>query len=96
VFLELEVVALVGFGTKSLAITFVSSESDQQTMAARAIQSRSEMAVPELPEHIDPVSYSASDIINTVSCSISDVLILVFQLNSTAWSLAKECIIPHT
>jgi len=44
------------FGTKGLAITFVSSESDQQVMGA--IQSRFEVAVPELPEHIDPASYS--------------------------------------
>ena len=44
------------FGTKGLAITFVSSEGDQQVMAA--IQSRFEVAVPELPDHIDPASYS--------------------------------------
>ena len=44
------------FGTKGLAITFVASESDQQVMSA--IQSRFEVAVPELPEHIDPASYS--------------------------------------
>jgi superfamily II DNA/RNA helicase len=46
------------FGTKGLAITFVSSEADQQVMGA--IQSRFEVAVPELPEHIDPASYSKS------------------------------------
>jgi len=44
------------FGTKGLAITFQSSEADQQVMAA--IQSRFEVAVPELPDHIDPASYS--------------------------------------
>jgi superfamily II DNA/RNA helicase len=44
------------FGTKGLAITFVSSEADQQVMGA--IQSRFEVAVPELPSHIDPASYS--------------------------------------
>ena len=43
-------------GTKGLAITFVTSESDQQVMAA--IQARFEVAVPELPESIDPASYS--------------------------------------
>ena len=42
------------FGTKGLTFTLVSSESDQQVMA----QSRFEVAVPELPEHIDPASYS--------------------------------------
>jgi superfamily II DNA/RNA helicase len=46
------------FGTKGLAITFVASESDTQVMAA--IQSRFEVAVPELPDHIDPASYSMS------------------------------------
>jgi ATP-dependent RNA helicase UAP56/SUB2 len=44
------------FGTKGLAITFVSSDSDQQVMAA--IQSRFEVAVPELPDRIDSASYS--------------------------------------
>ena len=44
------------FGTKGLAITFVSSESDSQVLAS--IQSRFEVAVPELPDHIDPASYS--------------------------------------
>jgi superfamily II DNA/RNA helicase len=46
------------FGTKGLAITFVSSESDQQVMSA--IQSRFEVAMTELPENIDPASYSES------------------------------------
>ena len=49
------------FGTKGLAVTFVSSEADQQVLAA--IQSRFEVAVPELPEHIDPASYSALSIV---------------------------------
>ena len=44
------------FGTKGLAITFVSSDSDQQVLDA--IQARFEVAVPELPDHIDPASYS--------------------------------------
>ena len=44
------------FGTKGLAITFVSSDSDQQVMSA--IQQRFEVAVPELPDHIDPATYS--------------------------------------
>ncbi|KAI0320978.1 ATP-dependent RNA helicase SUB2 [Amylostereum chailletii] len=46
------------FGTKGLAITFVFSEADQQVMSA--IQSRFEVAVPELPAHIDPASYMTS------------------------------------
>ncbi|KAL1747317.1 P-loop containing nucleoside triphosphate hydrolase protein [Schizophyllum fasciatum] len=43
------------FGTKGLAITFVSSDADQQVMAA--IQSRFEVAIPELPDFIEPSSY---------------------------------------
>ncbi|KAH8834909.1 P-loop containing nucleoside triphosphate hydrolase protein [Flagelloscypha sp. PMI_526] len=46
------------FGTKGLAITFVSSEADEAVMAA--IQSRFEVAVPELPSKIDPTSYMTS------------------------------------
>ncbi|TFL06573.1 P-loop containing nucleoside triphosphate hydrolase protein [Pterulicium gracile] len=46
------------FGTKGLAITFVSSDGDTQVMAS--IQSRFEVAVPELPDHIDPASYMTS------------------------------------
>ncbi|KAG1760521.1 P-loop containing nucleoside triphosphate hydrolase protein [Suillus occidentalis] len=46
------------FGTKGLAITFQSSEADQQVMSA--IQLRFEVAVPELPDHIDPASYMTS------------------------------------
>lgn len=46
------------FGTKGLAITFVSSEGDQQVMDA--IQARFEVAMTELPESIDPASYSKS------------------------------------
>lgn len=46
------------FGTKGLAITFVSSDSDQKVLSD--IQARFEVAVPELPDHIDPASYSTS------------------------------------
>jgi ATP-dependent RNA helicase UAP56/SUB2 len=45
------------FGTKGLAITFVASDADQTVMAQ--IQSRFEVAVPELPDHIEPATYSA-------------------------------------
>jgi len=44
------------FGTKGLAITFVSSDGDQQVMDA--IQARFEVAMTELPDSIDPASYS--------------------------------------
>jgi ATP-dependent RNA helicase UAP56/SUB2 len=41
-----------------LAITFVSSDGDQQVMDA--IQARFEVAMTELPDSIDPASYSES------------------------------------
>jgi ATP-dependent RNA helicase UAP56/SUB2 len=46
------------FGTKGLAITFQTSEADQEVM--NQIQSRFEVAIPELPDHIDPASYMTS------------------------------------
>ncbi|KAF8588465.1 P-loop containing nucleoside triphosphate hydrolase protein [Ramaria rubella] len=46
------------FGTKGLAITFISTDSDQTVM--NDIQSRFEVAVTELPDHIDPASYMTS------------------------------------
>lgn len=44
------------FGTKGLSITFISSEADQEVL--ESIQSRFEVKVTELPEHIDPSTYS--------------------------------------
>ena len=56
-FLKVIVCSRVGrFETKGLAPIFVSSESDQQVTSA--IQSRFEVAMTELPENIDPASYS--------------------------------------
>ncbi|MBW0501414.1 hypothetical protein O181_041129 [Austropuccinia psidii MF-1] len=43
------------FGTKGLAITFVSSDADQTVLDA--IQSRFEVAITELPDHIEASSY---------------------------------------
>lgn len=46
------------FGTKGLAITFVANDADQEVLTA--IQSRFEVAITELPNHIDPTTYSKS------------------------------------
>jgi len=46
------------FGTKGLAITFVATENDSETLAE--IQSRFEVQISELPEEIDPSSYTCS------------------------------------
>lgn len=44
------------FGTKGLAITFVTSDVDQEVMST--IQARFEAIISELPNDIDPASYS--------------------------------------
>lgn len=44
------------FGTKGLAVTFVSDESDAKTL--NEVQDRFEVNVAELPEEIDISSYS--------------------------------------
>ena len=44
------------FGTKGLAITFVSSEDDQKVLDS--IQARFEVAISELPDSIDSGTYS--------------------------------------
>lgn len=46
------------FGTKGLAITFVSDETDAKTL--NDVQDRFEVNVAELPEEIDISSYSES------------------------------------
>lgn len=44
------------FGTKGLAITFVSSEVDTEVL--NKVQERFEVNITEMPEHIDIASYS--------------------------------------
>ena len=44
------------FGTKGLAITFVSDESDAKVL--NEVQERFEVNITELPEEIDLTSYS--------------------------------------
>jgi len=44
------------FGTKGLAITFVSDESDARVL--NDVQERFEVNITELPEEIDLTSYS--------------------------------------
>lgn len=44
------------FGTKGLAITFVSDETDAKTL--NDVQDRFDVNIPELPEEIDISSYS--------------------------------------
>jgi ATP-dependent RNA helicase UAP56/SUB2 len=44
------------FGTKGLAISFLSSEDDSKVL--NQIQERFEVAIDALPEKVDPSSYS--------------------------------------
>ena len=44
------------FGTKGLAITFIASETDTETM--NSVQKRFEVEVKELPEQIEVSTYS--------------------------------------
>jgi ATP-dependent RNA helicase UAP56/SUB2 len=46
------------FGTKGLAITFVSSTSDTDVL--NGVQGRFEVNITELPETVDPSTYMAS------------------------------------
>lgn len=43
------------FGTKGIAISFISSEGDQEILDK--VQSRFEVNIPELPDEIDMSSY---------------------------------------
>jgi len=43
------------FGTKGLSITFISSPENEEVL--KSIQSRFEVAIPELPDKIDPSTY---------------------------------------
>lgn len=55
-FLPSQVARAGRFGTKGLAITFVSDETDAKTL--NEVQDRFEVNVAELPEEIDISSYS--------------------------------------
>ena len=65
------------FGTKGLAITFVSDETDAKTL--NEVQDRFDVNIPELPEEIDISSYS------TIFCFYFSILthfLFVFQLKA--------------
>lgn len=44
------------FGTKGLAISFVSSDADKEVL--QKIQDRFTVAIPTLPDTVDPSTYS--------------------------------------
>eukprot|EP01110_Echinostelium_bisporum_P011896 TRINITY_DN600_c2_g1_i2.p2 TRINITY_DN600_c2_g1~~TRINITY_DN600_c2_g1_i2.p2 ORF type:complete len:125 (+),score=60.43 TRINITY_DN600_c2_g1_i2:472-846(+) len=53
------------FGTKGLAVSFVTSEDDKKVLAE--VQSRFVVSVPELPDEIDASTYSKSSFCSSVS-----------------------------
>ena len=56
------------FGTKGLAITFVSDESDARVL--NSVQDRFEVNITELPEEIDATTYSELLFTANNQCSI--------------------------
>jgi len=60
------------FGTKGLAITFVSDESDAKVL--NEVQERFEVNITELPEEIDLTSYSKSTRLIVAVVDNSDLL----------------------
>lgn len=74
--LNIEQVARAGrFGTKGLAITFVSDESDAKVL--NDVQERFEVNITELPEEIDLSSYS---MYSTAYCVAAFTSILYYGL----------------
>lgn len=57
------------FGTKGLAVTFVSDETDAKTL--NDVQDRFEVNVAELPEEIDISTYSKISLYLSLSFSLS-------------------------
>ena len=65
------------FGTKGLAITFVSTEDDQKVLDA--IQSRFEVAIPDLPDTIESSTYSTFLLL---TCLVMFLLTHPFAVNA--------------
>lgn len=59
------------FGTKGLAISFVSSEDDKKVL--EDVQKKFEVDIPELPESIEVTDYSASTCA-FVSCRVCHLI----------------------
>ena len=62
------------FGTKGLAITFVSDENDAKVL--NDVQDRFEVNITGLPEEIDISSYSTSEI--PIPFSLPDVYLIIY------------------
>ena len=90
------------FGTKGLAITFVSNDENEEVL--KAIQSRFEVAITELPETIDASTYSTSTSLFDLSFPVStpDLLTEIrserVKKTNTRAPLSSFCrfLSPHT
>lgn len=66
------------FGTKGLAITFVSDETDAKIL--NDVQDRFEVNVAELPEEIDISTYSESSVLCILSMKEWTLIKICFQI----------------
>lgn len=64
------------FGTKGLAITFVSDETDAKTL--NDVQDRFEVNVAELPEEIDISSYSKFCCYSQAVSSVTEIMCYIY------------------
>lgn len=63
------------FGTKGLAITFVSDETDAKTL--NSVQDRFDVNITELPDEIDLSSYSKLNYFNLLSSELTQISVSI-------------------
>ncbi|KAK4338581.1 hypothetical protein RND71_043068 [Anisodus tanguticus] len=85
------------FGTKGLAITFVSSASDSEVL--NQVQERFEVDIKELPEQIDTSTYSMSSLTRAISSEVvpsrNDLWQLVEGLTTNARTFIQNAMSSH-
>lgn len=82
------------FGTKGLAITFVSSDDNEEVL--KLIQSRFEVAITELPETIDASTYSTSPtLLRLTGSQISRARLLSERLGSSHLQNSTQLVVFH-
>lgn len=71
------------FGTKGLAVTFVSDETDAKIL--NDVQDRFEVNVAELPEEIDISSYSENSIMSLKKKKVWSFCGSIISLGLVSW-----------
>ncbi|EEC12284.1 DEAD box ATP-dependent RNA helicase, putative [Ixodes scapularis] len=66
------------FGTKGLAVTFVSDETDAKTL--NEVQDRFDVNISELPDEIDISSYSMYRFLSVHLCTLTRATFLILSL----------------